>query len=143
VWLRRSVSTAYYALFHCISLEGSRSLLPSGTAEQQMWLARAFGHREVKTCCEWIGGRRGAIQPSVRPIVRALKQTVFLDVADSFCELQEARHRADYDHFALFSKATVGALVADARTAIATIVSAAPPEREAFFSLLAIRAKMP
>jgi hypothetical protein len=33
VWLRRAVSTAYYALFHAITMQAADSLLPSGTAE--------------------------------------------------------------------------------------------------------------
>lgn len=142
VYLRRAVSTAYYGLYHCVCLEAARTLIPSAPPTQQMFLARAFGHREVKTCCEWIAGRRGGTHRYVVPLVRALKQSEFVDVADSFCDLQEARHQADYDHLASFSKATANSLVAEARFAIAAIESASADEREAFFALLAIRAKM-
>ena len=47
-WLRRAVSTAYYALFHCICLEAARHLLPNGEDEERLMLARTFGHAEIK-----------------------------------------------------------------------------------------------
>lgn len=142
VWLRRAVSTAYYALFHAICLEAAQHLLPSGRTDHQLAMARAFGHREIKTCCEWIAGRRGGIQGPVLPIVRGLKAGSVVDVADSFCDLQEARHRADYDHLALFPKATASALVLDARRSITRLDGASAQERDALFSLLALRSRM-
>lgn len=142
VWLRRAVSTAYYALFHAISLEAAAHLLPSGRTHDQLAMARAFGHREIKTCCEWIAGRRGGIQRPVLPIVQTLKRGSVVDVADSFCDLQEARHRADYDHLATFGKAASSAHVLDARRSIARLSAASPQEREALFSLLALRSRM-
>jgi hypothetical protein len=142
VWLRRAVSTAYYGLYHCICLEAARHMLPSGHDEQQLWVARSFGHAEIKECCAWIDGRQGCHRQRVVPLVRALKSMSISGVAGSFCDLQEARHRADYDHLAVFSKAATIAHVADARRSITQVVNAPVPERQAFFSLLALRARV-
>jgi hypothetical protein len=142
VWLRRAVSTAYYGLYHCICLEAARHMLPNGRDEQQLWMARAFGHAEIKECCAWIDGRQGCSRKRVVPLVRELKTASIAGVAGSFCDLQEARHRADYDHLAVFSKATTVAHIADARSSISQVLNAPQDERAAFFSLLALRAKV-
>jgi hypothetical protein len=142
VWLRRAVSTAYYGLYHCICLEAARHMLPNGREEQQLWMARAFGHAEIKECCAWIDGRQGCSRKRVLLLVRELKTASIAGVAGSFCDLQEARHRADYDHLAVFSKAATVAHVADARSSISQVGGAPPDERDAFFSLLALRAKV-
>lgn len=142
VWLRRAVSTAYYGLFHCICLEAVRHMLPSGREEQQLLMARTFGHAEIKECCMWIDGRQGCSRRGVQRLVRELKSASIVSVAGSFCDLQEARHQADYDHLAVFSKAATIAHIADARRSIGQVISAPPDERAAFFSLLALRAKL-
>jgi uncharacterized protein (UPF0332 family) len=142
VLLRRAVSSAYYALYHCIGLEGAGTLLPNGTSEQQLWVARAFGHRQIKDCCAWIAGRQGGVTKAVGPLVQSLKQTSFLNVSDAFCDLQEARHRADYDHLAAFAKATVAAHIDDAEKAMSEVTGASPQDREAFFVLVALRTKV-
>lgn len=142
VWLRRAVSTAYYALYHDIAREAANSLLPNGTTRQQLNLARAFRHNDMKTACGWIAGRAGNIDRSVKPLVESLKHTPIADVAESLWDLQEARHRADYDHLASFSKATVVAYVDDAQKAIETLNGASGRQRAAFFSLLAVRVSL-
>lgn len=46
--LRRSVSTAYYALFHRIALGTARTVVPSATAEEVSGLARYITHKAIK-----------------------------------------------------------------------------------------------
>lgn len=142
VWLRRAVSTSYYALYHSVCREAAASLLPNGNARQQLNLARAFGHNDLKAACGWVAGRSGNIDKSVKPLVESLKPTPIAGVAASFYDLQEARHRADYDHFAPFPKATVVAHVDDAEKAIKALGAAKARQRQAFFSLLAIRVNL-
>jgi predicted negative regulator of RcsB-dependent stress response len=89
--------------------------------------------------CEWIAGRRGQPPRHARPLVATLAGTDIADVAAAFCDLQEARHRADYDHLAAFSKAVVLTSVQDAEQAIAKLGAAAQAQRETFFSLIALR----
>ena len=140
--LRRAVSSAYYGLFHHICLEGAATLLPKGTQQQQLWIARAFGHREIKDCCSWVSGRKGNITQQVRPIVAELKTGPLLSVSDAFCDLQEARHRADYDHLAPFTKAAVGGYIEDARRAMSEMALTDTNHRHAYFALLALKCRL-
>jgi hypothetical protein len=142
--LRQAVSTAYYAVFHVLCVETAHTLLPNGTDDQCLSLVRAFSHRDTKDCCAWIARRAGKIPKPVRPLVDALgqPQSPYLHVSDAFCDLQEARHRADYDHFAMFSKATVLAHVQDARRCLSDVRGAPDPDRQAFAALVALRTAM-
>lgn len=97
----------------------------------------------MKGACAWIAGRQGGVHPYVKPLVDVLKPTPIADVASSFCDLQEARHKADYDHLAVLSKPAAIAHIDDAEKAIQALAAAKPAQREAFFSLLAICARLP
>jgi hypothetical protein len=137
VLLRRAVSTAYYALYHGLTRTAAEHLLPSGSVEDQLKITRLFRHNGVKGVCAKIASREGAkSSPYLDPISRSLQTSALFDVAMVFCDLQEARHKADYDHLETFSKqATVG-LVADSRKALKTLETAPPQEREALLALL-------
>lgn len=54
-------------------------------------------------------------------------------------ELQDQRHSADYDHDAPFDKVTLVSACDDAGRARTLLAEAAPPSREALFTLLAVR----
>ncbi len=141
VRLRRSVSDSYYALFHALSRQAAEHLFRRGSRQQKLRLARTFGHRDLKVACSWLSGREKRVPQHVRSVVDFLKGTPIEGIAASFCDLQEARHLADYDHLTSFSKATALAHVADARTAIAKLDEATERQRQAFFALLAICAR--
>ncbi|MBS1881625.1 MAG: hypothetical protein JSS97_01560 [Actinobacteria bacterium] len=96
----------------------------------------------MKFVCGQIAEREGVgVNKYVRPIVDHLKSTPLADVAASFCDLQEARHRADYDHTAIFSKAAVAAHINDARKAIGTIESSDEDDLRELAALLALSAR--
>jgi uncharacterized protein (UPF0332 family) len=139
IWLRRSISSAYYGLFHCVGRQAAKHLLPGAAVEDHYRLARSFEHRALKEMCEWIAGRRGNPPQHATPVVKALAGTDIADVAAVFCDLQEARHRADYDHLAAFSKTAALGYVQDAEQAIAKLDAAPEAQRQAFFSLVALR----
>lgn len=117
--------------------------MPKGDQEDQLKLARTFGHYGLKKTCSQIAGRQGGVHPHVKVLVESLKQTSIADVSASFCDLQEARHAADYDHLAPISKPATLAHVEDAKKAVETLEGAGDAEREAFFSLLAMDARVP
>jgi hypothetical protein len=143
IWLRRGVSSAYYALFRSIGKAAAAHLLPNGSREQQLQLARSFDHYALKEMCEWIAKRKGKKPPQqAKELIQSLAGTVIDDVASAFCDLQEARHSADYDHLAPFSKASTLGYIQDAETAILNLAAAPAEQREAFFSLLALRTKL-
>jgi hypothetical protein len=103
-------------------------------------LARAFDHRSMKEICEWIVGRRGAAKTprEVPVLVGGLRQTPVQDLAATFCDLQEARHSADYDHLASFSKAMALFHVDEAERALNTLADVDDAARDALFALLAL-----
>jgi uncharacterized protein (UPF0332 family) len=93
--LRRSVSTAYYALFHLLvseavshwSLESSRGAL-----------ARMFDHKLMKSASRQVADHKR--YPGEDPtVVMKLRQ-----VAESFVQLQTRRHIADYDNTVLWTQ---------------------------------------
>lgn len=138
-WLRKATSAAYYALFHCIGRQAAEHLLPSGTRQEQLNLARSFDHRALKETCEWIAGRRGNPPRHVGPLIQTLRRPPIDGVAAVFCDLQEARHRADYDHLSTFSKAATLGHIQDAELAMSSLAAVQPHDREAFFALLSLR----
>jgi hypothetical protein len=141
VQLRSAVSNAYYALFHALSRRAAEHLFRRGTRQQKLRLARTFGHRDLKVACSWVAGREKRVPQHVRSIVDFLKGSPIEGIAASFCDLQEARHQADYDHLMPFSKATTLAHIADSRTAIDALDKANERQRQAFFALLALCAR--
>ena len=142
VWLRRAVSSAYYALFHSIGLQAAAHVLPTGTRPEQLQLCRSFGHRQLKEVCEWIAGRRGNPPSNVRGLIQSLAGTPIDGVAAAFCDLQEARHKADYDHLEPVSKAATLLAIADAERATQQLEAASERDRHAFFSLLVMRSQL-
>lgn len=99
--LRRAISTAYYALFHLLVGEASRSLAKGADKRLSTLVARAFVHEEMASACRAFAseGLPALIttvygDPSRQRAVRvpqALK-----DVSAAFVALQKARHQADY-----------------------------------------------
>jgi len=139
IWLRRAVSTAYYGLYHGLTRATAEHLLPNGSDEDQLKICRLFRHNGVKGVCAKIASREGAkSSPYLDPISQSLQGTPLFDVAMVFCDLQEARHKADYDHLETFSKQATLGLVADAKKALKTLETAEPEHREAFLALLAM-----
>jgi len=111
--LRRAVSSAYYALFHLLTDEGSR-LLPATPLGLQARVTRAFAHEEMKQVCVSISGIPSAALHSLQPhgFSPQLKT-----VCKAFYELQEARHKADYDISLPYARIDVLALLRQTRNA--------------------------
>jgi len=110
--LRRSVSTAYYSLFHLLVQEAAQSW--NGSAEVQIGLERAFEHKRMRDVSKaiWTGPWKGWSTPSP-PVPPELQ-----DVARAFTTLQDARHQADYDNAKVWTPADAGEFVALTRSAI-------------------------
>ena len=89
--LRRSVSTAYYALFHLLIHEAVQAW--SGSPSARFGLARRFEHKTMKHVSQAVmqGSWKGWSTPT--PLLPPELQTV----AKMFVELQEDRLQADYD----------------------------------------------
>lgn len=137
--LRRAVSTAYYALFHRISLAAARSLLPNGADAEVYGLARDIKHAAVKQCADYIAGQTPP--KHLDSIILRLRQNADLSaVARNFVDLQQRREEADYDHLANFTRPDVLASVGLAKRSVAiTWNQRDTDDFRAFFSVIALR----
>jgi uncharacterized protein (UPF0332 family) len=129
---RRSISTAYYALFHLLVQEAVQCW--SGSATARFGLERRFEHRTMKEVSNAVlrSSWRGWSTPS--PAV----PTELEAVAQVFVKLQEARQQADYDNATTWESMDVQALVTDAQTAFANWgkIRTHPAANEYLLSLL-------
>lgn len=96
--LRRSISTAYYALFHFIIQEACKQMFGGSDASRfvRSVAARAFEHGHMKDCCKHFAS--GNVKKFPVAPVGATNQLI-KDISRTFNLLQEARHKADYDTF--------------------------------------------
>jgi uncharacterized protein (UPF0332 family) len=106
--VRRSVSAAYYSLFHLLVRD---AIANWREAEDHPRLARVFEHRQMKaasiaTVAEWKQSKDGSPEDTLKW------------VAQAFIDLQNARHQADYDTAEPFDPLKAAVLVAQARIAI-------------------------
>jgi len=98
--LRRAVSSAYYAFLHLLIAD---AVSYWRLERQRDTLARAFEHGKMKNVCK-----------------RCDSANVVMVVADSFVELQQWRHLADYDNSKIWTRVDVVTLIGSARTAFQT-----------------------
>ncbi|SPF54851.1 conserved hypothetical protein [Candidatus Sulfopaludibacter sp. SbA4] len=106
--LRRSVSTAYYALFHLLIQEASLNWSRMDTRD---YLARAFDHKTMKEAST--RAENATYDPGIdNRIVARLRS-----VAKAFRELQHQRHLADYSNATKWDRTKASANVRQAQTA--------------------------
>jgi hypothetical protein len=130
--LRRSISTAYYALFHLLVQEAVQSWNASSSA--RYGLERKFEHKTMKDVSNSVlrSSWRGWSTPS--PVVPTELETV----ARVFVKLQEGRQQADYDNARIWAFMDAQAMVTDAQTAFANWarIRTHPSANEYLLSLL-------
>ena len=110
--LRRAVSTAYYALFHLLIREASQLLAPASPPELRLLVARSFDHWPMKKQAAEFAKKT---MPYGLSHVAPNQDVVY--VAETFVALQDARHKADYDLIASFTKTQVRIFVTRTGTA--------------------------
>jgi uncharacterized protein (UPF0332 family) len=86
--LRRSVSTAYYALFHLLIHEACSNW---ARPEHRNYLARAFEHKQMLTASD----RQRA---KYKDAAENTTEKHLFEVAFGFVQLQQKREFADYDY---------------------------------------------
>jgi uncharacterized protein (UPF0332 family) len=100
--LRRAVSTSYYAVFHLLTANAASRFIPKRPIGLIARVERSFSHREMKQACVAFNHK-----PLVEPL-RALLDKPLSDelrrIAVAFIDLQEERHKADYDTGIVFSR---------------------------------------
>lgn len=130
--LRRAVSTAYYAMFHCLAACCADMLVGGVGAERSepAWRQayRALEHGAARQRCN-----RTAIIQKFPVEIR--------EFADRFAGMQQRRHRADYDPEADYDKGDVLQDITDVAEAIAKFQRVPVKDRRAFavYLLLPLR----
>lgn len=121
--LRRAVSSAYYAIFHALIDDASRFLLRGAARESlRNQLARAFEHGHMKQAARafaYSGKKRNAPKNEWRLLLSATPSADLRNVADTFVDLQQWRHDADYNVARAFTRSEVQAVVTRATAALA------------------------
>lgn len=129
--LRRSVSSSYYAMFHALGRLCADSLVGTqpGKRSNKAWVEvyRGLEHGPCYNACK----RAAAV-----PFPQKIK-----DFADAFYQLQDDRHRADYDPVSRFSKYDAQKAHELAKDAISALKEVPMLDRRAFAAWVLITSK--
>ena len=93
--LRRSISAAYYAVFHLLVAEAVEWTVPKRPAGLSARVARLFSHSEMDKVCRTFTNRQ--LPDRLAALLNNKVPIELRTVAEVFSELQDARHLADYD----------------------------------------------
>ena len=129
--LRRAVSTAYYAMFHCLAASAADLFI--GTVRSPAWhrTYRALEHGRARSAC-----RQAQTMPEFPVEIR--------DFAKAFVELQMARQEADYVlDTAAYRKSDVLGYIVSAERAISRFEQADVAARRAFAAHVLFRQRSP
>lgn len=119
--LRRAVSSAYYGLFHFLIEEATALVVGTSHANKPLrqLVGRGFTHTAMKEACAEFG--KGTPRDLLKPfwILYAVPScTPLQNLANIFVDLQQERHRSDYDMSRPMTQQEAALLVERARIAI-------------------------
>ena len=150
--LQRAISNAYYALFHHLIGQAVPASLGQDRSPEARQLARLmsrwYGHGQMKGTANWFR-RAGKIPPRIATLLgyssapRGIVPVELERVATAFANLQEARHIADYDVGARFTRSQAQGFVRVARDALADWEIVATTGSARLFLLLLLTGEAP
>jgi uncharacterized protein (UPF0332 family) len=117
-YLKRAVSTAYYAMFEALGKECATSFVGKRNCKAWYQVCRSLEHTFAKSQC------KKATTLNFPQEIQAF--------AYSFVRLQEDRHKADYDHSSSFIRADVLVKIQEAEIAIQKLKHAPRFDRRTF-----------
>ena len=138
--LRRSVSSSYYALFHLLTAEASILVGPNLALNATHRIQRWFEHGDMKRVCGMF-----SVPTAPRQLTAILGEPISGDmqmVAQSFIQLQEARHDADYDLATTWTRLTAQQYAQVARNAFAAWTRIRRTHEANVFALALLSAKL-
>ena len=118
--LRRSISAAYYALFHLLVEEASAGVVAGDATRRGLrpLVGRAYDHGEMrKVCSVWASG--GTLPLSVRDHITFPVSADLRLVAETFLQMQSFRHTSDYDTGRDFGRSETDIFIGQVRAAFA------------------------
>ncbi|WP_459556031.1 hypothetical protein [Lacunimicrobium album] len=124
--LRRAVSSLYYSLFHYLIFHSTCEIMGTQPAESRLRhvLARAYEHGRMKEACDSFSQPRikkdrfRDLDPHGYPVGSEIQ-----DIASVFVELQDLRHRADYNLNRRWSRSEVLTLIKSVEDALSKFES--------------------
>ena len=126
--LKRSISTAYYALFHALAYNNVDALLGWSLQSARYWETISPVYRLIE---------HGPAKNALARITRDHPQAeLFIRVGSAFAELQKQRMVADYDPKPVFTLPAARELIVVAREAIADVRSLQRDDRRFLASQL-------
>lgn len=108
--LRRSLSSAYYALFHFLSDESVKNFIGAGQQNRMHrdLARRAIAHTRLKDVCqEFLKQTPKDILKPYWQISRIPEKTDLGIICNNLINLQIRRHEADYDFTKVFTRSSV------------------------------------
>ncbi len=118
--LRRAISTAYYAMFHALATSNANCVvgIPQNQLSEHAWdrIYRGLEHGLAKAQLQQ---DQHIFSPETRQFAKA------------FAQLQEVRHRADYDHAQTFDVDLANTWIDRAEEAIRGFTQVSVEERRA------------
>jgi hypothetical protein len=130
VFLKRAVSTSYYAMFHCLAKNCADLLIGSTGAQrsEDAWaqVYRALDHGAARNLCS--NGQTMAAYPAQ---IRTF--------ANLFVTMQKKRHDADYDPQCSVIKSTVLTDISTVEAIIADFSAAPSAARRAFAAAVLLK----
>jgi len=133
--LRRAISSAYYGVFHFTStaLADEFAGVTQRATSRYVLIYRSIDHRTLKDICTEIA--KQTPPPKYAPYLRGFGDPLRA-FARAALELQEKRHRADYNPEPRFRTSEAKAVIGTARSAVQRFGEASPDDRKAFLTLL-------
>ncbi len=135
--IRRAVSAAYYGVFHAVAAAAADQFVgvTLRSTSQYGLVYRGFEHRGLKDLCDDL--RKSAVPPRYATHVPpgGFGEGI-VAFAVAVTELQQKRHRADYDPMVRVRTSDAVSAVNTARAAVRKLLNAPPADRRAFLTLL-------
>ncbi len=139
--LRRSVSTAYYALFHQLAAAAAdRMIGPRDPSAGYTLVYRGLDHTKIKTALLELSKpmlKDGYHKAMGRKSMSAILQTY----ARIFVTIQQRRHAADYDPGAVFSQADAKGILDEVQSAFAIFLGLDHDEKADLLALALVGAR--
>jgi uncharacterized protein (UPF0332 family) len=134
--LRRAVSAAYYAVFHAVVQAAVRAMIPA-RSELRSLVSRKFSHSTIKSAAQRTAEAIRRTQSQTNSALSPAEYHV-LRLTNAFVDLQEARHKADYDVTEVFTELQVSKWLDDAKLAAQSLESVRATERgeQVFWEML-------
>lgn len=136
--LRRAVSTAYYALFHEVVDASVTSVLGGSAASGTIGarLRRTVSHKSIKAAAQWFAGQRiPQVVAAMRGANTLPPPSALVQVCNAIVQLQEERHRADYDLMSPFARDEVQRSLTNAENAVHAFRGLRPSNDKTIFLL--------